>query len=134
HYEGRVAVPLPEMAANERVAVANLINQGIDAHAQRIASTQPDAFFPPTKPGQKKAEADARDRRRALFGWWEANELDIKEHRRARWFVAYASAPVVIRPDFRRGIPSWHVRSPLETYPSPTANYDDMTPDDSIFA
>ena len=41
-YNGDVVVPLPELDENEQVAVANLLCQGLDQTAMRIASVMPD--------------------------------------------------------------------------------------------
>ena len=54
--------------------------------------------------------------------------------RRARWLVGYASAPTLIRPDFRQGIPVWEPRNPLTCYPAPCVDPDEVRPLDTIFA
>lgn len=133
-YEGTVTVPLPELDRNERVAVANLIAQGLDQTAMRIASTMPDVQFPPTVPGQALAEKRSRVSRAATLGWWGASEMDLKLARRARWLIGYATAPVVVRPDDKLGAPRWWLRSPLSTFPSRGEDPDDMAPSDCIFA
>lgn len=130
---GDFAIPLPELDANEKPAVPNLIVQGIDQHGMRIASTIPDLYFEPLRPSIKRSVELACDRKKATLGWWEMNEIDLKLHRRARWFITYASSPVLIRPDTKRGIPQWNLRKPLHTFPAPTTNPDDMTPEDCIF-
>jgi hypothetical protein len=135
HYNNDVVLPLPELVdQGEKAAVANLINMGVDQLGMRIASTMPDIRYLPTKPGKEASEERARKRRLATLGWWEENELNIKMRRRARWLIAYGSAPVVIRPDYKRQLPKWHLRDPLTTYPAPTEDPDDMCPDDVIFS
>jgi len=42
YYNGDVIVPLPEINSDEQSAVANLLAQGLDQTAMRIASTRPD--------------------------------------------------------------------------------------------
>lgn len=133
HYNGDVIVPLPELDQAEKPFVANLVSQGIDQQGMRIASTMPDVFYPVVRPGIARSENLARDRRKVTLGWWEMNRLRIKMRRRARWLIAYATAPVYIRPDFTRGIPEWHLRDPLTTYPAPTRDPDEITPPDCIF-
>lgn len=133
HYNGDVVVPLPELDQAEKPFVANLVSQGIDQQGMRIASTMPDVYYPPLRPGIQRSEKLALDRRKVNLGWWEMNRLRIKMRRRARWLIAYASAPVYIRPDFTRGIPEWHLRDPLTTYPAPTRDPDEITPPDCIF-
>ena len=40
YYNGDVIVPLPELNSDEQSAVANLLAQGLDQTAMRIASTR----------------------------------------------------------------------------------------------
>ena len=54
-FEGRLAVPLPEIDRNERAAVANLVNMGLTATAQRAASQQPTAWYPVANPSKAAA-------------------------------------------------------------------------------
>lgn len=136
HYEGDIAVPLPEMGSDreEKVAVANLLAQGIDQHGMRIASTTPDVWFPPLREGIKSSQEKARRRRKASLGWLEHNAYDLLAAQRARWLIAYASTPVVIRPCPVKRIPVWCLYSPLDTFAPPRVNGTDMTPADCIFA
>jgi hypothetical protein len=99
----------------------------------RIASTTPNVWYPVTRPGIKSSETQARDRRQVSFGWWEQNKVQIQLRRRARWFVAYTSAPVLLTWDQRKGCPRWQPMSPLGTYPGRTADLDDVHPPDCIF-
>lgn len=132
-YNGDIVVPLPEMDRNEQVAVANLISTGLDQSAMRIASTTPDVYYPPLKPGDNASEKRARTRKRATLGWWEANKMNLKLRRRARYLIGYASSPVVLRPDFKRGIARWEIRNPLTAYPCLTDDPDDLIPPDVIY-
>lgn len=133
-YNNTVTVPLPELDRNEIPGVANLISQGVDQMAMRIASTVPSIVYPPTQPGQPRAEEYARIRRLANYGWWEANRFDRKQRKRSKWLVAYAAAPVILRPDFKRGIPMWQLTDPLSTFPGPMTDPDDICPPDGILA
>lgn len=128
---GEIDLPLPELDRNEKPMVANLIAQGLDQTAMRVASTLPDARFPALRPGIKASEALARERRLAVLAWWKKNKLHLLQRKRARWLLGYATAPVVIRPDEKRGIPRWHERDPLAAYWPPGC---DMTPPDMIFS
>lgn len=132
-YNGDVIVPVPELEENEKVAVANLIQLGIDQTAKRITSSLPRLDCPPTRPNFKASEDNARLRKNVMTGWWEENRLRTKMRRRARWFVAYTSAPVVIRPDFKNRRPLWVVRDPLYTFPANAIDPDEITPSDCIF-
>jgi hypothetical protein len=135
HYNDEVVVPLPDMDRTEAPAVANLLTQGVDQTARRIASTTPLLYCPPRDLDRKTEVKAAETRRRALLGWWEMNDLtEVKVMRRARHFVAYGSTPVSLGWDFKRSIPTWKIRDPLNTYPAPAQDPDCNTPDDVIFA
>lgn len=131
-YNAELAVPLPEIDRNEKAAVANLLKQGIDGTAQRINSTLPDVYFPPVKPGQKRSEDQAVTARRAVLGMWQINDMQTVMARRARHYVGYACAPVVLRPDSQTRVARWEVRDPLTCYPAPTL-MDACTPDNVIY-
>lgn len=133
-YNGDLVVPLTEMDPNERKNTANLLQLGLDGTAQRIASTFPDTRTPAVAPGRDRSEKQARKRRQALLGWHEANTLPLRMGRRARHLLGYASSPVLIRPNFKLGIPEWSVRDPLNTYPAATGELDHFEPSDVIFS
>ncbi len=134
-YNGDLVLPLPQMDKVEKAAVANLIQQGIDQLGARISSVKPDVDFPSENPGQALADKRARQRRMAVLGWWDKNIMTVLDGRRARHLLAYASSPVLIRPghSYEHGVPTWHVRNPMGTFPGPRPNPDDMTPNDCIF-
>lgn len=148
-YNGDLVIPLAGFDRDEKSAVANLLNTGIEQLSMRVASTMPSIFCPEQEVegvqgrGQKgadewdarvRAERDlARRRKQALYGGWEASDLPILQRRRARWMLGLASAPVVLRPDRGRGVAVWDLRHPLSTFPADTTNPDDMCPDDCIF-
>ena len=133
-YNGDVLVPLTDMDRVELPGVANLLKKGIDQKAARIASSAPTLYCPP-RDSTKKREVDAGEKRRkALLGWWAMNELTtIKAARRARHLIGYCATPVNIRWDRQRGIPTWDVLDPLNTFPAPDRDPDCMTPRDVIF-
>lgn len=133
-YNGDLRVMIPDVGRAEPPAVANLLNKGIDQMSMRVASTMPSIYCPPRDDRVKREVTQADVRRRALYGWWEANDLPLMVKRRARHLMAYASSPVMIWPDFKRGIPTWRLRDPFGTYPAATMNPGDMTPVDCIFA
>jgi hypothetical protein len=62
--------------------------------------------------------------------------MSVVDGRRARHLLAYASSPVLVRPGHAHdhGVPTWHVRNPLQTFPAPRPNPDDMLPDNCIFS
>lgn len=132
-YNADLAVPLPELDRNEQASVANLLKQGIDGTAQRINSTLPDVYFPPTKPGQQTSERIAETARRAVLGMWQLNDLQSILSRRLRHYVGYGSSPVILRPDRTLRTARWEPRDSLTAYPAPTARLDSVTPDNIIF-
>lgn len=134
-YNGDVVIPLPELSRNEQSSVANLVALGLDQTAQRIASVLPDVEFPHLGRPSKKSERDAHNRRAVIRAdWWHHNQVPIKMRRRARHFIGYGTSPVMILPPrANEDRPTWMVRDPLNTYPAPTADPDDATPDDCIF-
>lgn len=139
HYNGDVIVPLPELDEAEKPAIPNLIAQGIDQFAMRVASVLPDIQYPSLRPGIQIADNRARDRRLANIGWWDMNKMGTKVRRRARHLTAYGMSavslsPVAVDPNDKREIPHWRVRNPLSTFPSPMIDPDSMEPSDCIFA
>lgn len=131
---GDVIVPLNELDRNARTSVANLLVQGLDQMSMRVASTMPSPYFPPLREGQERAKNLARDRKKAMLSIWDANRMSGKMRRRARHLLGYSSSPVVIKPDFKNMVPRWHVRNPLDTFPSPMEDPDDPVPTNCIFA
>ena len=133
HYNGDVIIPLPEIDTTESSAVANLLAQGLDQTAMRIASVTPDIVCPPEDESSKQAQKFAAIRRKALFGWWQNSRIDMQLAKRARHLIGYANTIVQIRFDHDKGCPTWHVRDPLTAYPSNLRGADDMTPADCVF-
>ncbi|MAZ23786.1 MAG: hypothetical protein CMB22_03135 [Euryarchaeota archaeon] len=134
YYNGDVIVPLPELNSDEQSAVANLLAQGLDQTAMRIASTSPDIFCPPTDTRTKRARENASIRRRALFGWWENSRMDLQLAKRARHLIGYATTCAQLRFNPKMGAPEWHLRDPLTTFPAQMLGVDDLRPRDVIFA
>lgn len=138
HYNGDIIVPLPELDEMEKPAIPNLIAQGIDQFAMRVASVMPDVSYMPVRPGIQVSENKARDRRLANLGWWDMNKMSTKLRRRARHLTAYGMSAVTISPvslyhDDKRSMPHWRVRNPLSTFPAAMLDPDSMEPADCIF-
>ena len=132
---GDVVVPLPEMDESQKPAVANLIAEAADQTSMRVSSTMPNLLVPPFNPRNERSKQKADLERRALLGYWQENRMKSRiMPRRARYLSTYGQSPVVLRPDFKRGIPTWQVRDPLHTFPSPSEVFDDSEPADCIFA
>tara|TARA_R110000824_G_scaffold19837_1_gene75998 strand:- start:6301 stop:8100 length:1800 start_codon:yes stop_codon:yes gene_type:complete len=134
YYNGDVIVPLPELDSDEKSAVANLLSQGLDQTAMRIASTAPDIYCPPTDPSKKRSRDNAGIRRKALFGWWENSRMDLQLAKRARHLIGYSTTCTQIRFNRKTGAPEWYLRDPLTTYPARMLGVEDMRPRDIIFA
>jgi hypothetical protein len=129
-YQGNIVIPLPELDANEKAAVANLVSVGLNQSAERVSSTIPDLYYPPVKPGQTTSEKRATTRRLANLAWWQMNKMGLTLRKRSRHLLGYGISPVVIRPDFERRIPRWQVRDPLTTYIAG----EELTPDEAMFS
>ena len=137
-YNGDVYVALPEIDGMEKPAIANLVAQGIDDYAMRVASVIPAIFYPALSDNTGIAKKRADERRRANLGWWQMNEIPTKMRRRSRHLIAYGCSPVSISPvtldpNDKRKIPRWRVRNPLGSYPAPMIDHDAMHPTDCIF-
>lgn len=132
-YNGNKPVELPDMDRDAPNSAPNLLTQGIDQMASRIASVTPMVTFSPEN-NQRAAERRADTAQRAVTGWWQMDRLPMKLKQRARHLIAYGLAPTVIRWNPRTRTPTWHVRSPLETFPSPDIIPGVVTPNDVIFA
>lgn len=136
-YNGETLVPLPELDQQTKPAVANLLGLGLDQFAQRIASVLPDIDYPSLRPGISLWDGKARQSRLANLGWWSMNRMDLLEYKRARYLLAFASAPVTIHPvstskSDKRKIPFWRIRSPLNTFPAQSSDELDCEPTDYI--
>jgi hypothetical protein len=130
---GDVVIPLNELDRNAKASVANLLVTGLDQMSMRVSSTMPSPYFPPLREGSERAKEMARTRKKAMLSIWDQNRMKMKMKRRARHLLAYSSAPVVIKPDFKRLVPTWHVRNPLDTFPCPDEDPDNPVPYDCIF-
>jgi hypothetical protein len=131
---GDIILPLNELDKNAKSSVANLVSVGLEQMSMRIASTMPVPYFPPLREGQERAKELARTRKKAMLAIWDSNRMPAKLRRRARHLLAYSSAPVIIKPDFRTNTPKWHIRNPLDTFPSPLEDPDDPVPMNVVFS
>jgi len=134
YYNGDVIVPLPEINSDEQSAVANLLAQGLDQTAMRIASTRPDIYCPPSDPSKKRSRDNSEIRRKAIFGWWEHSRMDLQIAKRARHLIGYSTTVTQLRFNAKTGCPEWHLRDPLTAYPATLLGVDDMRPRDVVFA
>ena len=130
---GEVVVPLSELDRTARTSVANLFVQGMEQMAMRITSTQPQAYFPALREGQDRSMKLARDRKRAIMSMWDQNRMAQKDRKRARNFLAYASAPVYLKPNFDKRLVEWQLRNPLDTFAAPITDESNPVPENVIF-
>jgi hypothetical protein len=132
-YNGRAEVPLPDLERDEKPSIPNLLQQGVDQMAGRIASVTPMVAFASARPGIRKSDRNSHAASQTVTGWWQGERLMMKQKVRARRLIAYAMAPVVVRWDYKEHQPVRHVRHPLETLPSPDLQPGQVTPTDCIF-
>lgn len=131
---GDVVIPLNELDRSAKSSVANLLVVGLDQMSMRVASTMPAPYFPAIRDGSDESKKMAKIRKNALLAMWDHNHMSHKMRRRARHLLGYASSPVYIKPDFYSLVPKWTTVNPLNTYPSPVDDPDDMLPQDCIFS
>lgn len=133
HYHDDVALPLPELDENEKYSVPNLIAQGIDQFAMRVASVLPDMTWPALSPDKPRSVQRAADRRQVAFAWWESSGMRYQIRQRARWLIAYGSGPSLVCWDTRNAVPSYVSRNPMLTLAADKANPWEFGVEDCIF-
>jgi hypothetical protein len=133
-YDGEALVRIPGLNRDEKSSVPNLLSQGLDQMAGRIASVTPMISFSSEKPGERKYDRRAETARRTISGWWQRDRMPLKNKIRGRHLVGYGMTPVSIRWNEREHRPTWHVREPLETFAAPSSDLSCSTPTDVIFA
>lgn len=131
-YNGDIIVPLPELNDSERAMVPNRVRQGLQQISNRVASTLPNLHCPPVRVGINLSIDRARNRRKALLGWWDYTKMRTVLRQRSRYFLGYGRAPVEIKWDYHRGIPRWEPVNPLGTFPAPLNSVTDLRPANCI--
>ena len=133
-YNGRAEVPLPDMERDdEKPAIPNLLQQGVDQMAGRITSVVPQVSFASKEPGTRKWDRIAQSAGQTITGWWQSDKLMLKQKARGRRLIAYGMAPTIVRWDHDEHRPTWQARHPLETLPSPDLVPGQVRPTDCIF-
>ena len=133
-YNGNAEIPLPDLEKADLPSIPNLLAQGVDQMAGRIASVTPSVIFSAKSTANRGEVRRAATASKVVSGWWQADRVMMKMKQRARHQIAYGMSPVVVRWDARRAIPTWHVRHPLETFPSTDIIPGQTTPTDCLFA
>ena len=130
-YDGEWETALPELEARERTQVANMLLEGVEQNAMRIASTDPTVKFPPeNNSGAARKRAD--DRRQIIEAWHFENKMKLLRRSRARQLIAFATSPVWIRPGGANGVPVWEMWDALNTFPS-NMRAGEMVPDNVVY-
>ena len=132
-YNGTAEIPLPDMERTDVPSVPNLLATGVDQMAGRIASVVPSVIFA-EKNTNRAEKRRVNTASRVVTGWWQQDRLMMKMKQRTRHLIAYGMAPCVILWDPTRKRPTWHVRHPLETFPSTDIVAGEVRPTDCIFA
>jgi hypothetical protein len=132
-YNGTAEIPLPDMERSEVPSVPNLLATGVDQMAGRIASVVPNVIFAEKNPNRTEKRR-VNTASRVVTGWWQQDRLMMKMKQRARHLIAYGMSPTVLLWDPTRNRPTWHVRHPLEAFPSTDIVPGEVRPTDTIFA
>lgn len=133
-YNGTANIPLPEVERTAPANIPNLLAQGVDQMAGRIASVTPTITFAAKDPNKRSEHRRSVTASRVVSGYWQSDRLMMKMKQRARHLIAYGMSPCVIRWDYKKKTPTWQVRNPMETFPSPDMQAGQTTPTDCIFA
>ena len=131
-YNGDYVIPLPSMEGEPILPPLTpaLIAENIDAVAQRAASVVPFIGCPAIDPSKERGVRSREYgdiRRRALAGTWYQSKYKVKIRRAYRHLAGYATACLLVSPDFDKGMPRIDVRDPIGVYPEPKA-YEDVDP------
>lgn len=128
-YNADYVIPLPTLDDQPEFPPLTpaLVANGVDAPAMSAAQITPDIFCPPidfSKPSGKRSQEYAEKREHAIKATWHANKWNLQSYRLFRHLAGYATSAIVIRPDFKLGIPLIEIRDPLTAYPEPKAAED----------
>lgn len=133
-YDNEAEIPLPDAGKNVKPSIPNLLAQGVDQTAGRIASVIPQVTFAPAEGDKRTAERKAKTASRTITAWWQRDRLPWKLRRRARHLIAYGMSPTMVRYNTKTKRPTWIVRDPRTTYPSMEEYGESFCPQDVIFA
>jgi hypothetical protein len=131
-YDGEHKVELPEVDGMAAPPVPNILAQGVDQMAGRIASVQPSVRVVPTQPG-RRAERRAKTAASVLGAWMSADRLPLKQVQRARHLTAYGCTATVMSWNRKEHRPTWEIRQPSGAYWPLGTPLDQAIPDDIVF-
>lgn len=135
-YDNKAEIPLPDAGKYAKPAVPNLLAQGVDQMAARIASTVPQVTFAAeTTSGvdQRTAQRRAKTAQRTITGWWQSDRVPWKLRHRARHLISYGMSPVMVRYDLEKRRPTWVTRDPRMCYPAIEPYASSFCPSDVLF-
>ena len=133
-YLGRTTINLPDLDQIVGSSVPNLLAQGVDQMAGRVASVPTMITFTPEDSSSRRSVRKADTAMNVLDGWGQQDRLSSKMKIRARQLLALGQAPVTIRWDHDQHRPIREVRRPTECYPNPETIDGTSAPVDVIFA
>lgn len=131
-YNGKLEIDLPELDGRKPPPVPNLLAQGVDQMAGRIASTIPVISVVPDSDSRRSVRR-AQTAARVLGGYWAADKLPLKMTERARHLTAYGMGAVQMGWNFKEHRPKWTIRDPLTTFASTEINATEQVPNNVIF-
>lgn len=129
-YNGDLVLPFPDVKDDPymKPPVPNLIAEAIDQQAMRANSMWPSITAPPKDVGSDASNAQADRRRRALYGRWSENQLELKLYRAYRHLVGYGTFTMTVMPSDEDGHAVVELRDPLTAYPELRAQDDVREP------
>ena len=131
--DGDVVIPLPELGAIDRPAVANLTHIGIQGLAQRFSTVQPDVEFKPRRL-TKPAIATAELKTRWVNWWWSEDKMPLLDAQAGRYMFGYGSSPRRVDWSIKNDRPFLSVPSPLHVYAPRPTQANDICPPHAIAA
>ncbi len=108
-----------------------IISETIDNFGMRAGSVVPAVFCPaidPTKQSGRRSREYAHTRRRIITGTYHKSRMQLLLRKAYRHLAGYATAALVVVPDFEYELPCVKVRDPLNTYPDPRTGEDFSNP------
>lgn len=128
-YNGDYVVPLPNLedAPELPPLTPSLIADAIDHTAMRASSVMPMIFCPAVDPGKErgsKSRERAAIRRKTLASTYHYSRMKLLLRRAYRHLSGYATASLLVLPDFKAERPRIVLRDPLTSFPEPKAPED----------
>jgi hypothetical protein len=137
YYQGDLVIPMPELDAAEKPAVANLLAQAVDQLAIRTSGVLPDLRYFPTDPKEQATVERARTARAAMQATWDQNDMSLLFAGSAQKYYAYGTTGFIVKHVSanywdKRPMPHFHELDPLHTFSAPSASKYSYEPRDVI--